>query len=114
MRLSSTRVTRSQFAGKLLSATSEAGLVSPKRDPRSLLLPIVPDAVLGYLLHLLRAVRFAGTLTDNPMLASVGLTPGLIEPRLRSLPGIAFRRLGGVTEIEWEAPTLAAWAEGLS
>ena len=32
-----------QFASKLLSAASEAGVISPKRDPRALLLPKVPD-----------------------------------------------------------------------
>jgi hypothetical protein len=35
-----------QFASKLLSAASEAGLISPKRDPRSLLFPKVTDTAL--------------------------------------------------------------------
>jgi hypothetical protein len=102
-----------QVASKLLSATSEAGLISPKRDPRSLLLPKVPEVALAYLLHLLRSVRFAGTLLENPYLASVGLVEGFLDQRLRTLPGITFRRLGSVTELEWEAPTLAAWAEAM-
>jgi hypothetical protein len=100
-----------QIAGKLLTAASQAGLVSAKRDPRALLLPKVPDAALGYLLHLLRSVRFAGTITDNPELASVGLVDGFLDQRLRTLPGVTFRRLGSVAEIEWEHPTLTAWAE---
>jgi hypothetical protein len=100
-----------QFASKLLSAASEAGLITPKRDPRALLLPKVPDLALAYLLHLLRRLRFAGTLTENPYLSSVGLAEGFLDQRLRTLPGITFRRLGAVTEIEWEAPTLTAWAE---
>lgn len=97
-----------QIAGKLLTAASQAGLVSPKR---AVLLPKVPDAALGYLLHLLRSVRFAGTITDNPELASVGLVDGFLDQRLRTLPGVTFRRLGSVAEIEWEFPTLTAWAE---
>jgi len=100
-----------QVASKLLSATSEAGLISPRRDPRTFLLPKVPDLALAYLLHLLRSLRFAGTLTENPYLASVGLAEGFLDQRLRTLPGITFRRLAHLTELEWEAPTLAAWAE---
>lgn len=100
-----------QYASKLLSAASEAGLLSPKQDPRTLLLPKVPDLALAYLLHLLRGIRFAGTLTDNPYLASVGLTEGFLDQRLRALPGISFRRMSELTEFEWAAPSLAAWAE---
>jgi hypothetical protein len=100
-----------QFASKLLSAASEAGVISAKRDPRALLLPKVPDLALAYLLHLLRGLGFSGTLTENPYLASVGLVEGFLDQRLRTLPGIAFRRMGQLTEIEWDAPTLTAWAE---
>lgn len=100
-----------QFASKLLSAASEAGVISPKRDPRALLLPKVPDLALAYLLQLLRGLRFAGTLTENPYLASVGLVEGFLDQRLRALPGISFRRMGQLTELDWEAPTLTAWAE---
>lgn len=103
--------TNVQFASKLLSAASEAGILSPKRDPRALLTPKVTDLALGYLLHLLRGLRFDGTLTANPYLASVGLMGGLLDQRLRSLPGIVFRRMAHLTEFEWETPTLAAWAE---
>ncbi len=100
-----------QFASKLLSAASEAGVVSPKRDPRSLLLPKVTDLALAYLLHLFRGTRFEGTLTENPYLASVGLTEGFLDQRLRALPGITFRRMAHLTEFEWESPSLTAWAE---
>jgi len=100
-----------QFASKLLSAASEAGLISPKRDPRSLLLPRVTDLALAYLLHVLRGTRFEGTLINNPYLASVGLTEGFLDQRLRSLAGLTFRRMAQLTEFEWEAPSLTAWAE---
>lgn len=99
-----------QFASKLLSAASEAGLVS-KSSPRALLLPKVPDVALAYLLHLLRGLRFEGTLTENPYLASLGLVGGFLDQRLRALGGITYRRMGQLTEFEWEAPTLTAWAE---
>jgi hypothetical protein len=100
-----------QFASKLLSAASEAGVISPKRDPRTLLVPKVPDLALAYFLHVLRGVRFAGTLTENPYLASVGLVEGFLDQRLRALPGITFRRMGQLTEIHWDAPSLTEWAE---
>ena len=100
-----------QFASKLLSAASEAGLVSARRDPRSLLYPKVPDVALAYLLHLLRGTTFAGTLTDNPYLASVGLTESFLDQRLRTLRGISFRRMGHLTEFNWAAPSLLAWAD---
>ncbi|WP_437796414.1 DUF1819 domain-containing protein [Sorangium sp. So ce693] len=100
-----------QFASKLLSAASEAGVVSAKRDPRALLMPKVPDLALAYLMHLLRGLRFAGTLTENPYLTSVGLAEGVLDQRLRSLRGMTFRRMAHLTEFEWEAPTLTAWAE---
>lgn len=100
-----------QFASKLLSAASEAGLVSGKRDPRKLLFPKVPDTALTYLLYLLRSVRFEGTLTDNPYLASVGLTNGFLEQRLRALPALTYRRMAHLTEFDWEYPSLAAWAK---
>lgn len=101
-----------QFASKLLSAASEAGLVSPKRDPRALLYPKVPDVALAYLLYLLRGLRFTGTLTDNAYLASVGLREGLLDQRLRALADLTFRRMAHLTEFEWAAPDLATWAEG--
>ena len=100
-----------QFASKLLSAASEAGVISPLRDPRTLLLPKVSDAALAYLLYLLRGLRFAGTLIEYPYLASVGLTHGFLDQRLRALPGITFRRMAQLTEFDWDAPSLSAWAE---
>lgn len=100
-----------QFASKLLSAGSEAGLLSPRRDPRSLPLPRVSDLALAYLLYLLRGVRFEGTLLENQYLASVGLTVDALDGRLRALRGISYHRMGHLDDIEWAAPSLAAWAE---
>ena len=100
-----------QFASKLLSAASEAGLVSPKRDPRSLLVPKVTDVALTYLLYLLRQRRFAGTLTENPYLTSVGLTDSYLEQRLGGLTDVTFRRMAHLIEFDWAYPSLASWAE---
>jgi len=100
-----------QFASKLLSAASEAGLISPKRDPRTLMFPKVPDVALAYLMYLLRGVRFEGSLTDNPYVSSVGLEGGFLDQRLRGLPGITFKRMGHLAEFEWVAPDLVAWAK---
>ncbi len=103
--------TQIQFASKLLSAAYEAGLVGTNKDPRPLALPKVTDVALAYLLYLLREVHIEGTQLDNPYLASVGLTEGFLDQRLRALPGVDFRRMGALTEFHWAAPTLQAWAE---
>ena len=106
-------VTCVQFASKLLSSAFEAGLVASRRDPRPLATPLVPDDALAYLLYLLRGVRFAGTLVDNPYLASVGLTGLLLEARLGRLEDVTYRRMGDVVEVEWKAPSLKAWGAAL-
>ena len=102
--------TRIKFASKLLSAASEAGLLSPHRDPRRLLLPRVPDLALGYILYHLRALRHTGTLLDNPYLRSLGLTGAPLEERLRSLPALRFQRQGDIVDFGWRYPSLTAWA----
>jgi hypothetical protein len=100
-----------QFASKLLSAASEAGLVSAKRDPRTLLFPKVPDEAIAYLLYLLRSVRHEGSFIDNAYIASVGLGDGFLGQRLKTIPAISLRRMGALVEIDWKYPTLTAWAE---
>ena len=102
--------TNVQFASKLLSAAGEAGLLSrgARREFRAVR---VPDLAIAYLLHLLRGIQYAGTLLSNPYLASVGLSGGGLDQRLRTLPGIEFRRMGELTELEWAAPSLSAWGE---
>ena len=105
--------TCAQFAGKLLSAAFETGLVGGNRDPRLLTLPRVPDVAIAYLLYLLRGVEFGGTLLDNPYFASVGLGADALADRLRQLPGVAYRRMAHLHDWTWAAPDLATWAEGL-
>jgi hypothetical protein len=99
-----------QFASKLLSAAFEAGLVGGTRDPRPIVLPRVSDLALGYCLHLLREVRFEGSLLANPYLASVGLGSDVVEARLRTLAGVRHHRMGDLHEFEWDAASLAEWA----
>lgn len=103
-----------QFASKLLSAGTEAGLLSPAPDPRHLLLPRVPDEAIAYLLYLLREVRFDGTLADNPYLRSVGLVDAVLDHRLRGAAGVHLRRVGNVCEFEWTYPDLLHWVEALA
>lgn len=105
-----TMPSRIQFASKLLSAAHAAGLVGTTRDPRPLLFPRVEDVALEYLLYLLRGVRFDGTLLANPYLASVGLTGGVLEDRLRTLPALTFHRQGALTDFTWKYEDVRAWA----
>jgi hypothetical protein len=100
-----------QFATKLLSAASEAGLLSSKGASRAVVTPRVTDLALSYLFYLLRDVRIVGSLTDNPYLASVDLQGGSLDQRLRALPGLTFRRMAQLTEFDWHHDTLTRWAE---
>lgn len=100
-----------QFASKLLSSASEAGLVTPTRGRRMPLVRKVPDEALEYLLYLLRGVSFSGTLADNPYLASVGLDGVVLAQRLATLPTVKHKRLADLNDFEWKHPSLKAWAE---
>lgn len=106
-----TMSTRTQYASKLLTAARAAGLVSGNRDPGRLILPPVPGEAIAYLLYLLRTVRFAGTLLENPYLASVGLGGASLETRLRELPELGFRKQGSLIDFGWRHGDLKAWAE---
>ncbi len=93
--------TRFQFASKLIRTADEAGLVSGlTAGQRTLLTPRVPDEALGYLVRVLRGVTHAGTWRDNPYLRSVGLLNDEADWRLRRLPGIEYRRMGELFELQ--------------
>lgn len=99
--------TRFQFATKLIRAADEAGLVSPLSDgPRTAIIPRVPEEALRYLVRLLRQVTHEGDWRDNPYFRSVGLSAEVVEPRLRRLPDVAYRRMGDLVELD--APPLGA------
>lgn len=104
-----TMATRLQIASKLLSAAHSAGLVKSKRDPRQLSYPRVPDDALEYFAYLLREVDFEGTLLANPYFGSLGLSGGLLQDRLRALPGLTLRRQADLVDIDWRYANLAAW-----
>lgn len=101
--------TSMKFASNMLSAASEAGLLKGRKDPRKLTLSGVPDAAIGYALYLLRTVAFEGTLSDNPYLRSLGIDTALFPLAMTRVPGIGFRAIGGVQEVDWRYPTLVAW-----
>ncbi|MEX1364080.1 MAG: DUF1819 domain-containing protein [Nannocystaceae bacterium] len=102
--------TRVGFASKLMSVAHAAGIITSTRDPRPLTVPKVPAAALAYLLYLLRSIRFAGSLLDNPYLRSVGLDGDLLEDLLRRSSGVGLHRVGDVFELQWRHPDLGAWA----
>jgi hypothetical protein len=104
--------TRLKFAGNLLTAAGEAGLVAGRTNPRTLVTPRVSDDALSYLLHLLREVRIEGRFLDNPYLASVGLDGPTLRARLATLRGVHVRQLGDVFDFEWTEPSLREWARG--
>lgn len=102
--------TRVQFATRLLSCASAAGLLRGRRDPREPVVPRVPDAALAYLMYLLRHTEFQGSLIRNPYLTSLGLVGGHLAERLRALPSLDLRQIGDAFEIDWRYPDLSAWA----
>ncbi len=106
-----TMATRIQFASKLLSAAYAAGLLSSNRDPRPIVAPRIPDEALEYLLYLLKGIRFEGSLLQNPYLASVGLEGGMLDERLRDLPGLSFSRQGDLVDFGWRHTDLLSWAD---
>ena len=63
-------------------------------------------------MYLLRGVEFAGSLLDNPYTTSVGLDGGVLESRLRGLPGLGFKRQGDLIDFGWRHESLRAWADG--
>ena len=102
--------TCTELASRLLTTAHGAGLLAGRTDPRQIALARVPDEALMYMLHLLRGLRFAGTLTSNPYLRSVGLEGRVLEHRLGRLPGLRYRREGEASDIEWGFPDLLGWA----
>lgn len=100
-----------QFARKLLSAATEAGLIASERGQRTPQFPRVPDEALEFLLYLLRETTFSGSLLENPYLSSVGLIGDLLDQRLRKLPSLDYHRMGELTEFDWKYKNLTHWAK---
>jgi hypothetical protein len=98
-----------KFGSNLLAAAFEAGLLAERRDPRKLRKPAVPDVIVGYALYLLRDVKIEGSLTANPYLRSLGVEPESFAEIAVRVPGIRFAEVGGVAELTFSEPSLAAW-----
>ena len=106
-----TLATKKQLVSRLFSASSSAGLLVGRRDPRTPVFPRIDDEALTYILYLLRLVSYSGTRLDNAYLRSVGLTGPVLEARLRKLPSLDFQRMADVVEFNWQYPTLTEWAQ---
>lgn len=101
--------TRQMFAGKLLTAAAQAGLVG---SGTSRALPPVGCSLdaLGYLLYLLRSVSFAGSALDNVYLRSVGMTGERLAGRLAEGERAGWWHVRE-EEIDWTWSDLPAWAK---
>lgn len=99
-----------RMATGLIASATDAGLCSENTGTRSLKYPKVTDEALAYWLYLLRGLSFEGTILDNPYLASVGLSEGFLEHRLRRLPGLSFSRMNDLHEFNWQYPDMKSWA----
>jgi hypothetical protein len=101
-----------RMAMALLTSATAAGLCAEGIGSRQLEYPKVSDEALGYWLYFLRGLTFAGSLLNNPYWVSVGLSEDFLEPRLRRLPGLAFSRMGDLSDFGWKYPDLTTWAAG--
>lgn len=99
-----------RMATGLIASATDAGLCSGNSGTRSLKYPKVTDEALAYWFYLMRGLSFEGTILDNPYLASVGLSEGFLEQRLRRLPGLSFSRMNDLHEFNWQYPDLKSWA----
>ncbi len=99
-------VTCIKFASNLMATAYDVGLIGGRRDPRKLVVPAVPDVIVGYILYLMRGVRIEGALAANVYLASLGISLTSFAGRI---PGIRVAELGGVIDITWMEPSLPSW-----
>lgn len=102
--------TSQRMATGLLTAAAAAGLCTAGSRSRALSYPQITDEALTYWLYFLRHLNFEGTLRSNPYLASVGLSEGFLEQRLRKLPDISFKRMAELHDFGWAYPDLKTWA----
>ena len=99
-----------RMATGLVGASSAAGLTTENPGSRQLKYPKVTDEALGYWLHFLRHLSIKGTLLANAYFASVGLSEGFLEQRLRRLPELSFGRMGDLYDFGWHHEDLWSWA----
>jgi len=102
--------TSQRMATGLLTAAAAGGLCARGTGSRALSYPQISDEALTYWLYFLRQLEFEGTLMENPYLASVGLSEGFLEQRLRKLPDISFNRMAELHDFGWAYPDLKTWA----
>lgn len=99
-----------RMATGLVGTSAAAGLCSENPGSRQLRYPKVTDEALGYWLHFLRHLSIEGTLLNNAYFASVGLSEGFLEQRLRRLPELSFGRMGDLYDFGWHHEDLSSWA----
>lgn len=102
--------TSQRMATGLMACATEAGLCSSSKTIRALTYPKVSDHALGYLLYLLKDLRYEGNLKDNPYALSVGLEGEQWSQRIRKLPWITYRRMADLHDLKWEFESLEEWA----
>lgn len=106
--------TTQRMATGLIATAADAGLCSQNSGTRILSYPQVTDEAITYWLYFLRHLSFKGSLLDNLYLASVGLSEGFLEQRLKKLPGITFSRMGDLYDFGWQYPDLVSFAQEVS
>lgn len=102
--------TAQRMATGLMTAAAAAGLCAGGVGSRTLSYPQISDEALTYWLYFLRYLDFEGTLGSNPYFASVGLSEGFLEQRLRKLSDTSFTRMAELHDFGWAYADLKTWA----
>lgn len=105
--------TTARMVAGLMGVLNEVGYADKTTPLRPLFLPRVSDRALAYLLYLLRETHFQGQLNDNAYLASLALQGQQLESRLPRLPGLSYRKMSNIQELNWQYPDLRSWARSL-
>jgi len=101
------------IASKMLTSALSAGIISTKRNPRTIRFPRVSDHSLAYLMYLLKEVSYCGTAIANPYLASVGIDSEEAIRRLRKITYLGFHRQGELISFDWQYPSMFEWANAV-
>ncbi len=102
--------TCNKFASNLLATALEVGLITGRRDPRSLTPKHVPSEAIGYALYLLRTVDIQASLLDSPYLRSLDVDLLSLATSL-NVPGFSCARVGDLVDITWGEPSLTEWGQ---
>jgi hypothetical protein len=100
-----------KFGGNMLATAYEAGLLKDRKDPRKLSTPRPPKQAIEYLLYLLRETTIQESILTSSYLRSIAPDAESLESGLRGVDAVRLQSVGEIRNLEWQYPSLQAWAE---